>query len=176
MAEGMLRALMAERGIDAEITSAGRISNGVPASGHAVEVMRRRGVDLSEHRSRTLDRAQLDAADLVLCMERDHVREAVLLDVAGFPRIFTVKELARRARLVGARGEHETVERWLRRAGLGRRPQDHLGASDDDDVADPMGRSYDAYEDTADELDASLRTIVDAMWPADARRPASQPA
>jgi protein-tyrosine phosphatase len=172
----MLRSMFAARGINADVTSTGRLQAGVPASDNAVEVLRHRGIDISAHRSRVLARAQLDAADVILCMERAHVREAVLLDLAAFPRTFTVKELARRARLVGPRTDSETIERWLKRAGLGRRPQDHLGASEDDDVADPMGRSYDAYEDTADELEGLLTTIVTAMWPADVRHPESQPA
>jgi protein-tyrosine phosphatase len=171
MAERLLEHRLAARGIDATVSSTGRLYEGVPASDNAVEVLRRRGVDLSGHSSRVLNRSQLAAADLVIGMEREHVREAVLLDRTCFPRTFTLKELARRAALVGPRSRTETEEHWIKRAGLGRRPQDHLGASPEDDVEDPMGRSYAAYEDTADEIDALLGGVVDALWPVDVALP-----
>jgi len=165
MAAGLLESMLEERGVAADVSSTGRIDNGIPASAHAVDVLRGRGIDISHHRSRVLNHDQLEASDLVLCMEREHLREAVLLDPQCFPRTFTLKELVRRGQIIGPRLAGETLAQWLRRAGLGRKPQDFLGASVDDDVADPFGSSYANYEDTADELEKLLLELVDLAWP-----------
>ena len=52
------------------------------ASGHAMSVMAQRGLDLSQHRARTLTASDMDQADLVVVMTRSH-REAL---AAEFPR------------------------------------------------------------------------------------------
>jgi protein-tyrosine-phosphatase len=46
--------------------------NDQPASRNAVTVMAQRGLDLTCHTSRTVTRAMLDAADLVLVMTKSH--------------------------------------------------------------------------------------------------------
>jgi protein-tyrosine-phosphatase len=168
MAEGLLRELLDQRGIDATIGSTGRIAPGSPASKYAVSVLRARGIDISEHRSRVLDVEQLDAADLVLCMAREHVREAVLLDARAFTRVFTLKELVRRGQLIGPRLAHESPAKYLSRAGLGRRPSDQLGADDRDDIADPVGQSRERYEATVDEIEGLVTVLVDLLWPGSA--------
>ena len=149
----------------ATVSSTGISFTGRPASTNAVEVLRRRGIDIAPHRSRELVADQLMHADLVICMERSHVREAVVMKPGKFPRIFSLKEIVRRGEQIGPRMVGEDVERWLDRAGLGRRPQDHLGSSPDDDVADPIGMPLDAYERTASELADLIDRLVDLMWP-----------
>ncbi len=165
MAEGLLRACLEARGVDATVSSTGVSFRDRPASANAVDAMRRRGIDIDPHRSRMLDVDQLTRADLVLCMERTHVREAVILHPPSFPRVFTLKELVRRGEQIGSRGPDEHTEQWLTRAGLGRRPLDHLGASAADDVADPIGLGPDQYEETAAELADLVARLVDLMWP-----------
>ncbi len=68
--------------------------DGQPASSRARRVLLERGVDLSDHRSRSVTRALLQAADLVLTMEHGH-KEAL---VAEFPdlsgRIWLLAQLA----------------------------------------------------------------------------------
>ena len=54
---------------------------GLPASSGAAEVMAERGMDLSAHRSHSVEAADLRAADVVLVMTRGH-REAL---AAEFP-------------------------------------------------------------------------------------------
>ena len=46
-----------------------------------------------------------------------------------------------------------------------------FGASPDDDVADPVGRSRAVYEETADELEYLLRRLVEML--AGSARPAT---
>ena len=165
MAEGLLRSRLEERGVPATVSSTGVSFTGRPASTNAVEVLRRLGIDIAPHRSRELAVDQLARADLVLCMERSHVREAVVLQPAKFPRIFSLKELVRRGEQIGPRTVGEDLDRWLDRAGLGRRPHDHLGSSPDDDVADPIGMPLGAYEDTAAELADLVDRLIDLVWP-----------
>ena len=70
LAESIARRIAAERGIDAEFTSAGIDAlAGLPANDRALEVARDRGGDLDAHRARTLTRTVVDAHDLVLVME-----------------------------------------------------------------------------------------------------------
>lgn len=166
MAVGLLRSRLASAGIAATVSSAGLVTVDRPASDHGVTAMASRGIDISDHRSRYLAREQLEAADLVLCMERQHVREAVVLLPAAFERTFTVPELARRAVDAGARRADEPVATWLRRVGLGRSPRDLMGGSPDDEVADPYGGSKREYERTALELEQMIDTIVGHMHPA----------
>ena len=61
-----------------EVQSAGRLPGGVAASATAVQVLTRRGLDLSKHSSQTATPELLGASDLIVGMAREHVRDAVL--------------------------------------------------------------------------------------------------
>lgn len=166
MVEALLRHRVSERGLDVRVSSAGIRAAGEPASRGASEVMAEMGFDLSSHRSRLMSAADVAAADLVLGLAREHVREAALLDPAAYPRLFTLKELVRRGSEQGPRSLDEPPAAWLARLSAGRVPTDHLGSSPDDDVADPIGRRLAAYERTADELVELVDSLVELMWPA----------
>jgi protein-tyrosine phosphatase len=148
------------------VTSAGLLRDGEPASAHGVRTLAERGIDIEQHRSRQITADMVADADLVLTMERRHLREAVVLMPSSFPTAFTLKELARRVGVIGPRRANETVEVWLHRASAGRRPADLMGEAPDDEVEDPIGRSKREYEKTADEIDALLGAVVAAMFPA----------
>ena len=152
MAEVLLAHGLAERGIDARVHSAGTRAT-LGAADHSVaSLMAERGHDLSTHRSRQLDRALLADADLVVCMAREHLREAVLLDGGALPRTFTLKELVRRATEAGARDDDEPLDAWLARVGEGRDPARLLGDDPSDDVADPIGGRPSAYRRATEEI------------------------
>jgi protein-tyrosine phosphatase len=153
MAEGLLRRSLAQAGVVATVHSAGLLPGGVGATPDAIATVGDRGVDISDHVSRTIDADMVRDADVVICMARLHVREACAAHRAPLNRTFTLKELVRRGEQIAPRGEGEPVAAWLARAGAGRRPADLLGASDADDVADPVGQPRAVYEDTADELE-----------------------
>lgn len=67
-----------------------------PASTHAIQVMAQRGIDLTDHRGRTVTRTLLDQADVVIVMTMSH-RDAL---VSEFPyaraKIHLMSELADR--------------------------------------------------------------------------------
>ncbi len=151
--------------MDVRVTSAGLRLAGEPASGHGVDVLGTRGIDLSAHRSRIVDRELLESTDLVLAMAREHLREAVLALPDIWPRAFTLKELVRRGETIGPRAPGESVGQWIARAHSGRNRQDLLGSSSTDDVEDPIGLDRSAYEKTADELSDLVDRLVDLLWP-----------
>ncbi len=165
MAEVMLRHRLGDRGVPAAISSAGFVTQDRPASPPAVELLAGRGMDLQGHRSRRITADHLVEPDLVLCMERMHVREIAVLDRDAFARTFTLPDLARRARAHGPRRDGEGVSDWLARIGAGRRPSDVLGVAPEDEVPDPYGRPTAAYRRTAETLDELLDIVVSHLFP-----------
>jgi protein-tyrosine phosphatase len=128
--------------------------------------MRSFGVDVSDHRSRHLEPDTMVNVDLVIGMERKHVREAVVLRPEAWPRSFTLRELVRRGDAIGPRRHSETLQAWLARAHLGRSPDAYL--SEDcghDDIADPVGLPNDANAETAIELEGLIERLVDLGRP-----------
>jgi protein-tyrosine phosphatase len=164
MAEALLRHRLEERGIEANIHSAGLLDDGRVASEYGVDEMRKRGIDLSSHRSRRMARQMIADADLVVAMAREHLREAVVLAPQAFPRAYTLKELIRRGSAIGGRAADEPLDDWLRRAHGERKAADLMGGRPDDDVADPIGGSPADYEATAAELEELVGRMVGLVW------------
>lgn len=165
MAAVMLESRLQARGADVAITSAGFLTQDRPAPPEVLDVLGARDLDASAHRSRRLTAADLVAPDLVLCMERQHVREVAVLAPEAFARTFTVPELARRAQAHGPRRPEESVRDWLVRIGAGRRPSDLLGTDRADEVPDPYGRAPSAYRRTAEMLDDLLDVVASHLHP-----------
>jgi protein-tyrosine phosphatase len=167
MAEVLLRHHLAERGVDATVSSAGLMQGGRPATDHGQATMAARGLDLSQHRSRQLDRELVVGADLILGMARQHIREVAVLEPGALARAFTLKELVRLATAIGPRQEDESIADWLARAAAGRRREALMGAGHDDayDVEDPVGRGRADYADTAAEIEDLLERLLAVAWP-----------
>ena len=142
MAEGLLRKEMKQRGINenqVQVMSAGIFAqNGEPATEHAVTVMRERGVSLKSHRSRRLNHAMLEKADLILTMTTDHKQALLMMDAAVAERLFTIAEFV---------SDPET-------AGI-------------TDVADPFGGSPDMYRTTAEQLERMVKALAQELAKAD---------
>ena len=168
MAEVLLRHRLASAGVDAVVSSAGLYPGGRPATPHGVATMADRGLDLSGHRSRQIDAPLLLAADLVIGMSREHVREAAVLQPDVLSRAFTLKELVRTAAITGPRRSGEDLDAWLRRVAAERNRSDLVGVGHDEelDVADPVGLGRADYERTARLLDDLLAQVVAFAFPA----------
>lgn len=160
----MLRGRLASIEVAATVRSAGLLDDGIPASANSVDILARRGLDLTDHRSRVMTRRELRASDLVLGMAREHVREAVVLAPDIWPRAFTLKELVRRGQAIGPRSSHQTPADWIAQAGAGRTTSELMGGSDEDDVADPYGLSLPNYERMIGELDDYLDRLIALLW------------
>lgn len=146
------------------VHSAGLHADGLEASRGAVDVLAARGLDLLPHRSRLLAAEMLAEADLVVCMAREHLREAVVLHPPVWPRAFTLKELVGRAEQVGPRTPGQPFDEWLEKVHAGRARTELLGDSPSDDVADPIGLGPDVYERTAVEIAALVDRLVELGW------------
>ena len=96
MGEALLRAALAERGIEGvEVSSAGTGAwDGAPVSEGAYLVALEHGLDLSEHRARLLTREITQDADLILVMSRHH--RARVADLGGGDKVFVLGEYAGR--------------------------------------------------------------------------------
>jgi protein-tyrosine-phosphatase len=136
----------------------------------ALRVLERHGVDVRRHHSRSIDTAMVGDATLILGLEREHVREAVLLDPSVWPRTFTLKEIVRRGEAVGARQPGESISQWIARVHGDRAQRDLLGADLSDDVADPYGGPPGEYEDAVEEIDDLVTRFARLLWPAPPRR------
>ena len=165
LAGAVLSAAVKARSIDVEVETAGLAGEGMPATDLTMTMAERRGLDLTNHRSGELSPDLLASADLILGMERLHVREAVVAVPSTWPRAFTLKEFVRRAGPVGARPRGEPLVTWIARVHEGRERSDLLGASSVDDLADPTGGTVAEHEDTVEELEALLAQVVQLAWP-----------
>jgi len=152
-AAALLDRRLAQRHVGATVTSAGMGPGGIAVPESVLAAARELGLDLSAHRSRTVDASLVAQADLVLGLTREHGRCAVGLDGTAWRRTFTLKELTRRGLDVGARGRHESLGAWLDEIDYGRPANALLGAARVDDVADPIGQSPRVYKRTFRELD-----------------------
>ncbi|MFV0258765.1 MAG: hypothetical protein ACK5PP_09995 [Acidimicrobiales bacterium] len=123
-----------------------------------VDVMARRGVDLRSHRSYRVDRASIDAAELLLTMEGEHVQRLTLLDRGAFTRIIPLTEAAAALPRLppgsGIDGLMEVVNRE-------RDPSTYL--SDRWDVADPYGQKRRDYEQAVDQITDLVASLGAAL-------------
>jgi len=172
----MLADRLARRDLAATVASAGtQAMEGAPATDGTVRAAARYGIDLSHHRSRRTDPEMVDTAQLIVTMERHHLREVVVLDPTAFARSFTLKELVRRGTEIGPRTPGETGGDWLERVHAGRRSLDLLGASAVDDVEDPTGNRFTDHESMAAEVSELTDRMVELLWPSGGERAAFRP-
>src|SRR5438477_7908916 len=164
IAEGFLREELTRRLRDdaPEVISAGTAGwEGSPATPDAEESAAERGVDISAHVARRISIADIERADLILCMAAEH-REDVLKAVPhASERTFTLKELVR---LLETRPP-EAAEGmpWLERVHAAHRLRQSgfRGNPDDEDVADPLGLPFESYRAVAWDLDEWCARLVD---------------
>lgn len=165
MAEVLLRARLAAVAPSVTVGSAGLLFDDRRAEPNAIKAVRHLGQDLSGHVAQRISLEVLGDADLILGMERVHVRAVAELDPALFARSFTLPEFVRSAAVFGPRPTDEPLRHWVERIGAVRSRE----AYEHDDpltaIADPMGQSRRAFRACAEELDALLEELVVLAWP-----------
>ncbi|MDA8400742.1 MAG: arsenate reductase/protein-tyrosine-phosphatase family protein [Acidimicrobiales bacterium] len=161
------RLLTARIGSTVRVESAGLLASGVSSPAEAVDAMREFGVDISTHLSRRVDQEMLARADLVIGMAREHVREVTVISKTVWPKVFTLKELVRRGKEFGARSGSETLTDWLVRISLDREHTALLGDSQEDDVEDPIGGTFEQFTKTVDQISALVDELVELAWSED---------
>jgi len=166
MAEALLRDRLLRAGLAREVIvrSAGVLESGRPAAWQAMDALAPRRLSLDEHRSTRLTHHLVEDVDLIVGMERGHVRAVVVADPDAWPRTFTLKELLRRGSAIGARAADQPLEEWLAKVGAGRSKGDLAGESWLDDIPDPVGGDPEVFEALANELDDLLAQLAQLLW------------
>jgi protein-tyrosine-phosphatase len=157
----MLDRALLDRGVDAIVESAGFLESGAPACPMMRSFGSELGLDLSFHRSRSLESHTLDDARLVLTMERRHARDLMVSFDRGFERIFTVGGFIARAGTMPPKGEG--IDEWLERIAPSRTHAEFLGGPCADDVADPHGESKRIHRRAFDHLHAAMERVADIV-------------
>ncbi len=165
MAGALLRRRLADRGCGASIATAGFLAEGQAALPEVVETMSTLGIDLGRHRSRRVEPAMLDAADIVATMTRQHVVEIVASRPAAWPRTFTLRELVRRAEAIGALTPDRDLAPWVALVGAWRTREGVLRLPLREDIADPMGGHQREFDRTRDELDGWISRLAELLCP-----------
>ncbi len=163
MAEAMLRRQAEQSGAPLQVASAGFATEGEAPPEPTLAVMRRRGIDLSEHRSRLLTPSMLATADLVIGMTRTHVWEAAVRDPDIVPRAFVLGELVRLNDDIGHRSTGEPFERWTERLHVERRHGAHAPLSGDE-IPDPFGKRRKVHERVASRIEQLVLQLPDCAF------------
>jgi len=142
-------------GVPIDVSSAGTLdlsrAKALPEAQGAAE---RFGVDLTEHRSRSVAEAPLHDADLVIGFERMHVATAVVDGGAPRDRTFTLPELADLLAGIESSPSSTPVARardTVRRAAAAR-PRDDPKLLSIAELADPLRRSADEQREIAERV------------------------
>ena len=157
----MLDRALLDRGVDAIVESAGFLEGGAPACPMMRAFGSELGIDLSFHRSRSLEAHTIEDARLVLAMERRHARDLMVSFDVGFERMFTVGGLLAQASTTPPIGEG--LDEWLREMAPSRSHAEFLGGPCDDDVADPHGESKRVHRRTFDQLHVAMERVADIV-------------
>jgi protein-tyrosine phosphatase len=149
------------------VASAGTLDLGQPSPEEVIAAAAELGADIDDHLSHQFIPDDLAAADLIVGMAREHVREVVLSCPPVWPRTFTLPELVRRGDTVGQRAPQESLGAWLDRVHEGRHHADLLGMSDEDDIPDPIGGTLAEYRTSARLIAGLVDDLVALAWPTD---------
>ena len=162
MMAAMLRAMLDDRlGEGAvHISSAGFGPVGLPPIDDAVDAMRRRGLDVSAHRSSTTTAVLVDGSDLILTAERNHVVKIAAMSRDAFRRAMTLPEFLAAA---AAQGGHDLesdtgadVRSWVESLTEDRTASAYLRDAVPE-VADPTGSTPRAFEVAVSAIEQQCR-------------------
>jgi protein-tyrosine-phosphatase len=149
-------------GVPADVRSAG---TNAQADMPATDAARAAVEGLEHHVSAPMTPPMVERADLVLGLERHHVRAAVLLSSNPGPvlgRSFTLKSLVALARQLGPRAANQPLDSWLADLAARRSLADLGGSSGKDDLTDPVGARE--HERVVDEIAAAVVELADVTW------------
>lgn len=142
---------------------------GYPMPAIQQEIAMKLGVRVPEkHRAQQLTPQDVECADLILTMERQHRSEVVHLAPRAFRRTFTMRELAKIADLtpdddLSFDVDENLVDRLkklIKVAAMNRGLALPLTSPEAQEVIDPYRRNRQAYLQSRDQVAAALRRIV----------------
>jgi len=173
MAEGLLRKLAKERGVDLEVRSAGVSAiPGTSVSRHAAAILRDEGIN-DDITSSQLSDALVSWADLVLTLTGGHKRHVLQYFPAALTKTHTLKEYVEVESTVGK--DLQELDSLYAQAEL----EISLGGEPDAadlqriieirqripsfDISDPFGGTRDDYEIAASEIRTALHKLLDKL-------------
>jgi protein-tyrosine phosphatase len=162
MAEVVTRTLI--EGLPVNVSSAGTsVGHAAPSPKKTLKAASALGYDLGDHRSRPLDNAELNAADLVVGFEIAHVAAAVIEHDADRAKTWLLPQLVGMLERLPAQPPSDsddlvTVARARLAAAHGQRSSASpmLG----DQIADPIGRSGRVHQATARTIEDLCKRMV----------------
>ncbi len=97
MAEALLKKALKEKNrSDVEVLSAGiMLLGGMKASEQTKEILRKEGIDVSDHVSQPVTRDMINKSDIVLVMEKLHEEKVLEMAPEAKNRVFLLKEFAK---------------------------------------------------------------------------------
>ena len=123
--------------------------------------MRRRGLDVSDHRSRKVTAKRVDAADLILTSEKDHVIKIASISPAAYRRTFTLPEFCDHIQS-DPLAEGRTLSVWMTDLSGGRRASDYL-RNEVPEVSDPTGSPRREFEAATVGIEEMCAEVVDVL-------------
>jgi len=145
------------------VESLGFGPEGYPAIESAIDAMRRRGLDVSAHRSRRVTAERVDTADLILASERQHVVKLAAESPTASRRSFTLPEFT--GLLASDPPVHgRPLAEWATDLSEPRRPVDYLRGQVPE-VVDPTGWSKRRFEKATSQVEALCDEVVDGLSP-----------
>jgi protein-tyrosine-phosphatase len=165
LAVAILRRSLARRGrSDITVLSSGlQCTPGQPATPEAMALATERGLDLSDHRSRSVEALDWSGVVLALTMTEDQRTQVQRLGLADVSRTFTLPEFAR---LIGTDGSaSDKVGGVVRRAHQARPLV--LPPYGAEEVPDPTGKSPRHLQRTARQLEDAAEVIAQHLRPGD---------
>lgn len=151
-------------GLPIRFDSAGIDTRRRPVGRVGLEHARESGFDLTQHVSTQVRADHLADYDLVLALSREHARELLSLDPSIRPRLFTIKQFARWIE-VNPRPRRAALGPWLDVVAADRPRAELLGASSDDDVADPVDRPIGDWRRMSAELTVVIDRVLRGIFP-----------
>jgi protein-tyrosine-phosphatase len=131
-------------------TSGTHVIEGMPMSWRTRDAIASIGLPIPDHRSRQATVAELDSADLVIALAREHVMWMRRVHPRAAPRTATLKRLARDL----PAEDTPLVDR------LAAMHLDEVEVDPAEDVLDPAGGDLDVFLDCAQEIATLLHAVI----------------
>ncbi len=139
MAEGILKKALKDKGVEnVEVRSAG--THGLdlaPASVFAAAAAKAIGVDISRHRSRTLNEEMIEKADLILVMSPEHAHHIEIMSRAALRKTHLLKSFPQPVEASNADQEPGVLS-----------------------IKDPIGGVFEEYRKSCREIEEQINRIL----------------
>ena len=152
-------------GLPLEVESFGTLELGnSPALPEACQIGLACGLDLADHRTRTLGPETAAHADLVLGFEPEHARYAVLYAGARRERSFMLREFLSLLEGLEPADTNDPVARAKEAVAAASTRRASMPGGPTESIADPIGKPWKVYRETADEIRALTITLAEVLF------------